>query len=83
MPRNKNLNVAVREWQDEVVFLHRSSRGRPTKATAFTWLGWPACRAKCWSGPSRSWPGWSRTTTTNPAGPSGPSAAASAKAICR
>ena len=30
----------------------RSCRGRPTRVTASTWLGWPACRGKSSSGPA-------------------------------
>ncbi len=32
MPRIKNLNVAVREWQDEVVFLHQIVEGAADKS---------------------------------------------------
>ena len=42
----RNLNVAVREWEDEVVFLHQIVDGAPTRATASTSPGWPACRAR-------------------------------------
>jgi DNA mismatch repair protein MutS len=32
LPRVKNLNVAVREWQDEVVFLHKIVEGAADKS---------------------------------------------------
>ncbi len=46
LPGVANANVAVREWQDQVVFCTRSSAARRTKATAFTWPAWPAFRQR-------------------------------------
>jgi len=36
----EELNVAVREWQDDVVFLHKIVEGAPTRATESTSPGW-------------------------------------------
>ena len=57
----------------------RSSRAAPTRATASTSPGWPACRAKSSSAPRRSWPTSKTplsTTRTSRASPSSPAAAA-------
>jgi len=32
LPRLRNLTVAVKEWQDEIVFLHKVERGRADKS---------------------------------------------------
>ena len=43
----RNLNVAVREWEDQRRLPAQDRRrAPPTRATASTWPGWPACRAK-------------------------------------
>jgi DNA mismatch repair protein MutS len=34
LPRLKNFNVAVREWNDQIVFLRKLSKAEPTRATA-------------------------------------------------
>ena len=49
-----NFHVAVREWKDDIVFLHRSCPGERTQSTASRWRGSPACRRRSSSGPPRS-----------------------------
>ena len=61
----KNLNVAVREWQDEVVFLHKIVDGAADKSYGIhvaRLAGVPARGAS--SGPRTSWPNWKTSTST-------------------
>jgi DNA mismatch repair protein MutS len=46
LPRLRNVQVTVKEWGDQVVFLHRIARARPTAPTASTSRGSPACRRR-------------------------------------
>ena len=39
-----NAHVAVQEWKDDIVFLHKILPAARTAATASTWPAWPACR---------------------------------------
>ena len=56
-------------------------RARPTKATASTWRGWPACRAWCSSGPSKSSRNWKRSISTSRGNQSSPGGAAGATRV--
>ena len=42
-----NLTMAVREWQDRVVFLRKLVPGRRAAHTASRWRGSQACRSRC------------------------------------
>jgi len=41
-----NFNVAVREWNEQIIFLRRSWRAAPTKVMGSRWRGWPVCQKK-------------------------------------
>jgi len=60
MPRVKNYNVAVREWQDQVIFLHKILPGAPTRATASRSPALPACRKKSSPEPRKSSAIWKK-----------------------
>ncbi len=38
-----NVTMDVKEWQDEIVFLHKCGLALPIARTAFRWQSWPAC----------------------------------------
>ena len=76
-PRLRNANVAVRESDGEIVFLTGSCPAGPTRATASTSPGWPACPPRSWTGPARSSRSSRSSTAPTPACPKGRSAARS------
>jgi DNA mismatch repair protein MutS len=39
-----NFNVAIREWNEQSIFLRKIAPGTPTKAMAFRSRGSPGCR---------------------------------------
>ena len=63
----RNLNVAVREWEDQVDLPapHRRRRHRPL-ATASTSPAWPASPARSWTAPGNSSANWPSTTSPTP-----------------
>ena len=64
LPGVKNLNVAVREWQDEVVFLHKIVAGAADKSYGIHVARLAGVPARWSSGPRRSWPNWRTSTST-------------------
>ena len=46
-----NFNVAVREWNEQTIFLRKIVPGGADKAMGFKWRDWPACRTKSWIAP--------------------------------
>ena len=41
-----NFNVAVREWNEQIIFLRKIIPGGADKSYGFTWRGWPVSRGK-------------------------------------
>ncbi len=54
LPGLRNANIAVREWKDEVIFLHQIVAGGPTGVTASMSLDWQASPSRFFSVLKRS-----------------------------
>ena len=65
-PGVQNLTVAVREWNDEIVFLHRIVPGAADKSYASRSPAWPACPPRLSSAPRASSPAWSSEAAPPP-----------------
>jgi len=61
LPRVKNFNVAVREWNDQIVFLRKIVEGATDKSYGIQVARLAACPGRCWSAPRKFWP-----TSSNP-----------------
>jgi len=51
----KNYNVAVKEWKDKIIFLHKIVPAVRMTATAFMWPNWPAYRRQSSNARRRSY----------------------------
>ena len=69
---SRNLNVAVKEWEDHVVFLHKIVAGAADKSYGIHVARLAGVPAGSTSEPSRSWPSWSRSIWTRMAAPRSP-----------
>jgi hypothetical protein len=69
LPRVKNYNVAVKEYQGSIVFLRRLKPGGVSRSYGCRWPAWPDCPRRCCNGPSISLCAWSRTSSKLPACP--------------
>jgi DNA mismatch repair protein MutS len=54
LPAARNFNLAVAERDGKVIFLRRLVPVAPTRTTASTLPGWPACPSAWWPRPKRS-----------------------------
>ncbi len=80
LPRVRNLNVAVKEWDENIVFLHRIVPGGADKSYASMSPAWPAFLKRSTSGPRIFWRNWKRITSTSMVIPKSPHRAARPRA---
>ena len=52
-PNVRNFNIAVREWNDQILFLHKIVEGGRTRAMESRWPAWPGFPRRWWKGPRR------------------------------